>query len=267
MPSGAPISDGFFVLRGGKIMHVSINTAVFIHEIQAGASQLVCLKGLTDRNVDNIEVRGELFNEATKNEEMKQIFLLCADNDWKFFYSIPDELFLKNTINPNFEQHLQMAEKYHVDQLKISLGDLSEITEEQFEDVKDLLSKYNVKVTIENQPNNNGVLDTFTSQLLKLKEADVPVGYTFDSGNWYWVYEDPVDAFKNLSEDITVFHLKDIKDKETVLLDEGATDWKCLVKNLKSDVPVFLEYEISEKDLDGQIQKVNNLLAERVAEA
>jgi hypothetical protein len=57
--------------------------------------------------------------------------------------------------------------------------------------------------------------------------------------------------------------LKDIKNKETVLLDEGATDWKDLVNNLATDIPVFLEYEISQDDLSGQIKKVNDVLETR----
>lgn len=252
-----------FDLRGGKIMQASINTAVFANEIQDGGSQISFLEKLSDYPIDNIEVRGELFNEETKDSELKQIEKLCQKNNWGFFYSIPEQLFKTNEVNSNIEDYLKMAEKYHIGHLKISLGDLSEIITDQLDELKELISKYDVKVTIENEPNDNGILSNITQQLIKLRELDIPLGYTFDSGNWYWIYEDPIDAFKNVSDAITVFHLKDIKDKETVMLNEGATDWKSLLNNLATNIPVFIEYETSEKELPGQIKLVNDVLKKR----
>lgn len=245
-------------------MNVSINTAVFLHNVEAGNNQIDCLRKLTKAPIDNIEVRGELFNEATKDEELKQINLLCADNDWKYFYSIPSELFLNDHINENFKAYIEMAEKYHIDQLKISLGDLTKITDQQLRDLNALLNDTPVKVTIENQPNDNGVLTTFKKNIDRLKEQKMTLGYTFDSGNWYWINETPTEAFAALKDDITVFHLKDIKDRETVMLNDGATDWQTLIKQLKNDTPIFLEYDIPDQNLDQEINKVNQLLNDSV---
>lgn len=244
-------------------MQASINTAVFANEIQAGNSQLSYLEKLSDYPIDNIEVRGELFNKDTKDEELKDIYSLCKKKDWGFFYSVPEQLFKTNEVNPNIESHLKMAQKYHIENLKISLGDLSEVSAEQLNSLKDLLNQYDIKVTIENEPNENGTLRNIVQQIIKLRELDIPLGYTFDSGNWYWIEEDPIDAFKNVSDAITVFHLKDIKDKETVMLNEGATDWKSLINNLSKDIPVFIEYETSEQELPGQIKLVNDVLQKR----
>ena len=244
-------------------MQASINTAVFANEIQAGRSQLSYLEELADSPIDNIEVRGELFNKETKDEELNSIYSLCQKQDWGFFYSIPEQLFKTDHVNPNIEDHLKMAEKFHIGNLKISLGDLSDISAEQLHNLKDLLSQYNVKVTIENEPNDNGTLNNVVQQIIKLRELDIPLGYTFDSGNWYWIDEDPIDAFKNLSDAITVFHLKDIKDKETVMLNDGTTDWKALINNLSANIPVFIEYETSKQELPGQIKLVNDALNKR----
>lgn len=244
-------------------MQASINTAVFANEIQDGGSQISYLEKLSDYPIDNIEVRGELFNEETKDSELKAIEKLCQKNNWGFFYSIPEQLFKTDKINPNIEDYLKMAEKYQIGHLKISLGDLSKIITDQLDKLKDLINQYDVKVTIENEPNDNGVLSNIVQQVIKLRELDIPLGYTFDSGNWYWIYEDPTDAFKNVSDAITVFHLKDIKNKETVMLNEGATDWKSLINNLSNNIPVFIEYETSEKELPGQIKLVNDVLKKR----
>ena len=64
-----------------------------------------------------------------------------------------------------------------------------------------------------------------------------------------------------LSSKITVFHLKNIKDYDTTMLDDGDTDWQRLTKKIPAGVPVFLEYNIpSAKLLDQEIAKVNELL-------
>lgn len=247
-------------------MKVSINTAVFLHDIEAGESQYECLKRLIGKQIDNIEVRGEMFQGETKDEELKRINLLCADNDWNFFYSIPEQLFENNHINQNFQSYIAMAEKYHIDQLKISLGDFENITAQQLADLKELLGNTSVKVTIENQPNDNGIIQPFKKAINTLRNAQVPLGYTFDSGNWYWIYETPSDAFNNVSDYVTVYHLKDIKNQQTVMLDHGATDWRSMVKKLNSNIPIFLEYDIPNDELNNQIDTVNDVINETVAE-
>lgn len=244
-------------------MHVSVNTAVFLNEIQNGKSQLECLKQLVKFPIDNIEVRGELFNKDTQDKELTEIDSLCKNNNWKFFFSIPEQLFNDDQINSNLEEYLNLAAKHHISQLKISMGNSKDISSDQLNDLTSLLNKYNVKVTIENQPNPDGILNTFIQQLNKLNSANVPLGYTFDSGNWYWINENPNDSFKKLLPNITVFHLKDIQDEQTVMLGKGATDWKPMLKDLNKQVPVFLEYDIPKEKLNEQIKEVNDVLKDR----
>ncbi|WP_025023304.1 sugar phosphate isomerase/epimerase family protein [Companilactobacillus nodensis] len=244
-------------------MHVSVNTAIFLNEVQAGKSQLECLETLSGSPIDNIEVRGELFKEETKNKELSEINGLCKQNNWKFFYSIPEQLFNTNEVNSNLEKYLKMADDNNICQLKISMGDSEDVSDAQLKELTNLLNKYQAKVTIENQPNEDGTIDKFDKQLKKLKDAKVPLGYTFDSGNWYWIDECPSNAFDKFQDAITVFHLKDIKDKDTVMLGDGATDWKSLLRQLNPDIPVFLEYDIPSDKLNDQIDQVNTILNDR----
>ncbi|WP_125565341.1 sugar phosphate isomerase/epimerase family protein [Companilactobacillus insicii] len=247
-------------------MHVSVNTAIFLNEVQNGKSQFECLKELSASPIDNIEVRGELFKDETKQDELSRINELCENNHWKFFYSIPDQLFNTNEVNPNLEEYLKMADDNNIGQLKISMGDSDDISDEQLTNLTNLLNKYDVQVTIENQPNEDGIIDKFDRQLKKLKNAKVPLGYTFDSGNWYWINDDPTIAFDKFKNDITVFHLKDIKNKETTMLGEGLTDWQSMLRKLNSDTPVFLEYDIPSDKLNDQINQVNTILDSRESE-
>lgn len=245
-------------------MQVSINTAIFLDKVESGKSQYSCLENLTGAPIDNIEVRGEMFKEDSKDSELQDIKQLCMKNGWDFYYSIPEQLFNKDSINTNLESYLKMAKKYGISNLKISLGDASSISGNQLSELNNLLNEYSkVKVTIENQPNENGTLKNMAHQISMMMDKKIRLGYTFDSGNWYWIYEDPMESFNQLKDYIGVFHLKDIKDQTTVLLGEGATDWKKLINKLNPEVPVFLEYAISDDDLSGQIEAVNDVLRKR----
>lgn len=248
-------------------MNVSINTAIFLHDINNGKSQLDCLQQITNLPIETIEVRGELFVGNTKDKELAAIDQLCMDNNWNFFYSIPEQLFLTDHVNSNMKNYLEMAQKNHISQLKISLGDLWNITDKQLTALKSLLEQFKIVVTIENEPNDNGILENFETSLIRLKTAQVPLGYTFDSGNWYWIYESPSIAFKQLQDDITVFHLKDIKMKNTVMLGQGATNWEAMLRDLSHDVPVILEYDIPDDQLESQIKLVNQLLSNKVKQS
>ena len=72
------------------------------------------------------------------------------------------------------------------------------------------------------------------------------------------VNERPEEAFLALKKYITVFHLKDIREKATVMLDDGDTAWKSLVKNLDRTIPIFLEYDIVPDQLELEMKKVND---------
>lgn len=102
---------------------------------------------------------------------------------------------------------------------------------------------------------------TFESDVAWVKSQKLSLGYTFDSGNWYWIDQQPEPAFAALKSAITVFHLKDIKDQTTVMLGQGATDWHSLLGQLSPEIPVFLEYNIAAADLSGQIDLVKQALS------
>ena len=201
-------------------MHLSINTAVFEDEIKKGKSQLECLERLPDKIIDSIEVRGEFFDEERVEEELEEISNLCEKNRWKLFYSVPQELFNSDGFNQDIENKIALAEKYNVSNLKYSLGHIN-VKNTDINELNDILNNTSVNVTIENQPNDNGSLVEMKKALNYLNDNHIKLGYTFDSGNWYWINENPHVAFDELRENISVFHLKDIKSKNTMMLNNG----------------------------------------------
>ena len=243
-------------------MHLSINTAVFEDEIKKGKSQLECLKRLPDKIIDSIEVRGEFFDEERVEEELEEISNLCEKNRWKLFYSVPQELFNSDGFNQDIENKIALAEKYNVSNLKYSLGHIN-VKNTDINELNDILNNTSVNVTIENQPNDNGSLVEMKKALNYLNDNHIKLGYTFDSGNWYWINENPHVAFDELRENISVFHLKDIKSKNTMMLNNGDTDWRYMLNKLGENIPVFLEYGIDENKIIDEMKKVEDVLMKR----
>lgn len=243
-------------------MHLSINTAVFEDEIKKGKSQLECLERLPDKIIDSIEVRGEFFDEERVEEELEEISNLCEKNRWKLFYSVPQELFNSDGFNQDIENKIALAEKYNVSNLKYSLGHIN-VKNIDINELNDILNNTSVNVTIENQPNDNGSLVEMKKALNYLNDNHIKLGYTFDSGNWYWIDENPHVAFDELRENISVFHLKDIKSKNTMMLNNGDTDWRYMLNKLGENIPVFLEYGIDENKIIDEMEKVEDVLMKR----
>ena len=243
-------------------MHLSINTAVFEDEIKKGKSQLECLERLPDKIIDSIEVRGEFFDEERVEEKLEEISNLCEKNRWKLFYSVPQELFNSDGFNQDIENKIALAEKYNVSNLKYSLGHINGKNIDVNE-LNDILNNTSVNVTIENQPNDNGTLIEMKKAINYLNDNHIKLGYTFDSGNWYWIDENPHVAFDELRENISVFHLKDIKSKNTMMLNNGDTDWRYMLNKLGENIPVFLEYGIDENKIIDEMEKVEDVLMKR----
>mgnify|MGYP004475019131 CR=1 FL=1 len=244
-------------------MQASINTAVYLNEVQGGQSQFECLKQLVGQPIDNIEVRGELFDRASRDKELFMIQTLCTSQNWGFYFSIPTQLFDQGQLNPEFAEYVDLAKQYHMAGLKISLGDAAGFDLHTAATLHRLLVDYQGQVTVENQPNAFSKLPAFAETVKALLEAVPELGYTFDSGNWYWIDEPSAKAFASLKSVTTIFHLKDILNQDTVMLGEGQTDWAAMVNALDEHVPVFLEYAITPDQVLTELAKVNAVLAKR----
>ncbi|WP_367341305.1 sugar phosphate isomerase/epimerase family protein [Limosilactobacillus sp.] len=239
-------------------MSVSINTAVFLDDLQNGTSQSDCVDRLVGKPISSVEVRGEFFKEETRDQELQHISQVCQEQNWDLRYSIPEELFDGDKINAHLNDYLQLAAKYHLNGLKISLGNPS-LSQSQLQALKSQLSSASCQVTIENQPNEFGTLSKVSKAASILYDAVPEIGYTFDAGNWAWVDVAAPDALQKLLPYVTIFHLKEIKDRDTILLDK-TQDWPAMVKQLDAKVPVVLEYAIPAEQIDEQIELVNAVL-------
>lgn len=232
-------------------MKIMINTAVFENEIKNGKTQIECLeKFLTTNIISNIlaiEVRLEFFPENLEelHSEIKKIVSFTNEHELELFISIPQPLFLNKKINSKAIEAIEMMSSYPFTGFKVSCGELFNLKNEDFLYLKNLCNGHDYKITIENPPNDFGNIQNVKSTLKLLKDNNVDIGYTFDSGNWYWINESPTVAYELLSADTTVFHLKSIYERTTILLeDERNQTWRQMIKMTKEDILIALEYDI-----------------------
>ncbi|MFC6322521.1 sugar phosphate isomerase/epimerase family protein [Companilactobacillus baiquanensis] len=242
---------------------ILVNTAVFEKDVKNGSSQLDMIKKITDLGIDGVEVRGEFFGED-RDQELTALKDLAQSKNWLLYFSIPEQLFVENKINENLTSYLDLAKKYSIGSLKISLGEIDTLNDELVAELKNTLAPYDVQLTIENEQNEHGHMDHVLEINKEIKQAGLPIGYTFDAGNWYWINEDPEKAMDKLSSYVTILHLKNIQNKGTVLLDKGATNWKNLINAVTPDIPVAIEYPMTLEELKSEFKLVQDAIEQSV---
>lgn len=245
-------------------MKVSVNTAIFVDHLNNGESQIACLKKITNlkAKIDNIQVRGEFFKDESKDAEIEEIKKLCHKNGWGLYYSVPEQFFVDGHVNVSLEDNVAMAKKHQLKHLKYFVGDASQVDPAEINKAAVLLAKVGVDLTLENLSNETGHLAVVKEGLKAVTKYD-QIGFTYDAGNWYWVDEKPETAFNDLKDQITNYHLKDIKNKETVMLGDGTTDWKKMILELDPQIPIFLEYGIPDEQIEHELDKVNAVIDKR----
>ena len=155
-----------------------------------------------------------------------------------------------------------MAKKHDLKYLKYVIGDVKNVDPKEIAALDQKLADAGIELTLENLSNDSGRLEKVEEGLEAIKNSK-NIGYTYDAGNWYWVDENPSVAFKKLKNQITNYHLKDIKDKETVMLGEGDTDWQPMVLSLLDNIPIFLEYGIPDEQIKHEVELVNSVINKR----
>ena len=238
-----------------KMTPIILNTAIFGKNCNDRITQYDMLNQLSNQvHVDGIQVRGELFNPYKELSELKKIVKLCKQKHWKLLFSVPDTLVSKYKIIEKFENDILLGMN-NIQELKFSASSFNEY-QKLISLLKKNLNNIDFAVDIENPPNENGNINNI-NQLLHLVETEkLNLGFCFDSGNWRWIDTDSNEAFNKLKEKITIFHLKNIKNRRTIPLQEkGDYNWHPMVKYCnQNQIPIVLEYEIeSQKQLIEQL--------------
>ncbi|WP_018142633.1 sugar phosphate isomerase/epimerase family protein [Alloscardovia criceti] len=230
--------------------NIGINTLVYMTELQAGVAQSSLLARIADQGIHLAQVRREYITDA---QELTAIRDVARALNMTLYYSVPESIVIKDAPHPDFELFLQEAQTMGIVDAKFNQGDIDTASAETLALLDKLAAQYDVTLSIENdQTNKNGTMDCTRASLKNIADNASAIGYTFDLGNWFWQNGEPEQAFEELKNSITIFHIKNIQgsfaeqDLHTVMLEDGRINWKPMMSALGDDVPVFIEYPISD---------------------
>lgn len=252
---------------------VFINTMVYRDALDASLTvQADLVAEVAALGASGIEIRREYLSPepAARHEELVTIAARAATAGLEVFYSVPESLFVDGEASPLLSGYLAEAATLGALSVKLNIGEPGDGPTNTGSLIQTLQAA-SARVTIENdQTERNGRLDVVSALLLDLQTRNVPIGYTFDAGNWLWAGIDPVAAARELGHHATVFHLKDIDRRgglHSVLLDEGEVDWRAVLGEVGADVPVVLEYPIPDRaTAASELTKVRRALAGPISE-
>lgn len=238
-----------------------INTLVFLDDLNNGVEQSIIIDKINSLGIKNVEVRREFIKDF--NKEILDIKEKANSYNMNLFYSVPEYLFKKDKLRRSeIEGYFSEAYNMNCHNVKMNIGEINELLEEDAKSIDDLCRKYLIKLTVENdQTVENGRLEKIYKFLKKDREFGGEISFTFDVGNWIFQEEDPVKNSELLKDFVTYIHLKNADDnRKNTLLDKGILNLEKILNNLSKNLPMALEYPCASiKEVELEVKKALNL--------
>ncbi|WP_460043414.1 sugar phosphate isomerase/epimerase family protein [Pseudomonas sp. S2_H01] len=232
---------------------VAISLGAFGADFVRERGQASFIPLLVEAGVTRIELREELFNGrqdlAALGEAIRAQGLECL-------YSAPLELWLEGQRQPNpaLEPTLQRASACGAAWLKVSLGHLTE--DSDVAALADRLARYDVHLLVENdQTPQGGRIEPFTDFFARVDALQMPIGMTFDIGNWMWQDQSASSAARQLGRFVEYVHCKAVVRNpagKLIAVPPAPTDlhqWEQLLKHMPGGLPRAVEYPLQGEDL------------------
>lgn len=237
---------------------IVINTLVLLEDLKSGVPQSLIIDKVNDIGIKNVEIRREFIKNF--DEEVLNIREKANKYNMRIFYSVPELLFKANKLRvKEIEGYFNEAYNMSSHNIKMIIGEIDELTEEDVNIINDLCEKYAIKLTVENdQTPENGRAEKIYSFLKRNKELGGNISFTFDVGNWIFQDEDPIKNAERLKEFVTYVHLKNAtEDRKNTLIDKGILNIEKILINLPNNLPMALEYPCgSIEEINSEIEKI-----------
>ncbi|MGG0845251.1 sugar phosphate isomerase/epimerase family protein [Peribacillus simplex] len=183
-------------------------------ELLQTLGHLEIIKAVAAAGADGIEIRRELLGQDDRLEELGA---LCKELNLDIYYSAPEFLIGPNhQINEQgFKRLARESDELGAELLKMPLGNYH-FSETDMAQVKEVLTENlqngELKITIENdQTLDGGNVNRIAHFLNRSEKFDIPIRLTFDTGNWLYTDEVPMNAAKDLARYVDYIHLKKVK--------------------------------------------------------
>ena len=201
-------------------------------------------------------VRIELSEELFTHESLSALATAVAARQLQCLYSSPIELWLAESQapNPQLNATLQRAALAGAQWLKVSLGHFNENCD--VDALSQLLDQHPVRLLVENdQTAHGGHIDGFIGFFSRVHELKIPVGMTFDVGNWRWQNQSALIAAQQLGRYVEYVHFKAVTRHASGKLIATPPQpgdlpvWRQLLGYMKPGLPRAIEYPLQGADL------------------
>jgi sugar phosphate isomerase/epimerase len=241
---------------------VSISLSSFGADLVRERGQASFIPLLVSAGATRIELREELFIEHNP----EALSLAIAAHGLECLYSSPLELWGNDQLNPDLELTLQRAKAYGARWLKVSLGHFSDHCD--LTALAECLARHSVRVLVENdQTFQGGRIEPLRRFFAKVQELNLPVGLTFDIGNWQWQWQSAISAAQQLGCHVEYVHCKAVARNahgKLIATPPALVDlhlWEQLLKQFTHGVPRAIEYPLQSDDLLALTQQQISALA------
>lgn len=220
---------------------------------------------------DGVEVRGELIGDVA---ELGPIAALVRDAALDCVFSSPDGLWRADGgfDADALERGLERAQRLGAGCLKMSIGGFGDASVPSLRALAARLAGAAAALLIENdQTESAGTLPAVQRFFAEAAAAGLPLGMTFDIGNWHWTGECPLEAARACAPQVRYIHCKGVQRQRerwiAVPLVESAAPWRSVLRALPAGLPWAIEYPLQGEDLvavtRGEVVRLRALAAAR----
>jgi sugar phosphate isomerase/epimerase len=231
---------------------VSISLSSFGADIVRQQGQAAFVDVVAASGASRIELREELMT----HESLSALCSAVASRQLECLYSSPLELWLPQSTapNPQLSAALQRAVLAGAQWLKVSLGHFTDDCD--FAALAQIVTHYPVRLLVENdQTLHGGRIDGFVRFFGQISALHIPVGMTFDVGNWQWQEQSALSAAQQLGRYVEYVHFKAVAQTAAGKLIATAPQsvdlpaWGQLLGHMKPGLPRAIEYPLQGDDL------------------
>jgi sugar phosphate isomerase/epimerase len=228
-------------------------------------ARLACAAG-----ADGFEVRGELLNDPAA--ELAAIADAFRHEGRALVYSSPEGLWSADghLDTAALTRALDATALLGAPRLKMSIGGFAGDAPATLPQLAQALHGRNIELVIENdQTVAAGTLPALQSFFGAADRASLPLGMTFDMGNWHWVGECPQEAARAFAQRVRYVHCKGAQRLPgkwvAVPLAESAAPWRSVLRAMPRGMPWAIEYPLVGDDLPAVTREQVRLLRDAAA--
>lgn len=209
-----------------------------------------------EAGADGFEVRGELLNDPAA--ELPALAAEARARGCATVYSSPEGLWDPDggLDRAALERALAAAARLGAPRLKMSIGGFGEASAAGFAPLAQALQGRGIELVIENdQTVAAGTLPALLAFFAAADHAGLPLGMTFDMGNWHWTGECPLASASACAQRVAYVHCKGVQRLPAkwvaVPLTDSAAPWRAVLRRMPPGVPWAIEYPLVGDDLAG----------------